>query len=64
ILRHFRREWNLSEGFFRECAAHIGKSTRYLNISGDGTYNREWRLVVPADLMKITNKGVDFDADI
>jgi predicted transcriptional regulator of viral defense system len=64
ILQHFRREWNLSKGFFRECAAHIGKSTRYLSISGDGTYNREWRLVVPADLMKITNKGVDFDADV
>jgi predicted transcriptional regulator of viral defense system len=63
ILRHFRRGYNLSEDFFGECAAHIGKSTRYLNGKADGVYNREWRLVVPADLMKITNKGADNDAD-
>jgi predicted transcriptional regulator of viral defense system len=64
ILRHFKREWNLSEGFFSECAAHIGKSTRYLTGNSAGIYNREWRLVVPADLMKITDKGVDFDASV
>jgi predicted transcriptional regulator of viral defense system len=64
ILRHFRREWNLSEGFFSECAAHIGKSTRYLTGSAGEIYDRKWRLVVPDDLMKITNKGVNFDAGI
>jgi predicted transcriptional regulator of viral defense system len=64
ILRHFQRGWNLSEDFFGECAARIGKSTRYLTASGDGIYNREWRLVVPADLMKLTTKGGDYNADV
>jgi predicted transcriptional regulator of viral defense system len=52
ILRYFRREWNLNEDFFRECAAHIGKSTRYLIGHSKGIYDREWRLVVPADLRR------------
>ena len=64
ILRHFRRNWNLSEGFFNDCAAHIGKSTRYLSGKADGIYNRDWRLVVPADLAQITNKGAIDDADV
>jgi predicted transcriptional regulator of viral defense system len=64
ILRHFRREWNLSEGFFSGCAAHIGKSTRYLMGNKDGIYNREWRLVVPADMMEITSKGANEYADV
>jgi predicted transcriptional regulator of viral defense system len=64
ILRHFRREWNLSEGFFNECAAHIGKSTRYLMGNKSGIYNREWRLVAPADMMEITNKGAKEYADV
>jgi predicted transcriptional regulator of viral defense system len=63
ILRHFKDKFNLSESFFNECAAHIGKSTRYLTGNSEGIYNGEWRLMVPADLMKITNKGVDIDAD-
>jgi predicted transcriptional regulator of viral defense system len=64
ILRHFQRGWNLSEDFFGECAARIGKSTRYLNGRAGGIYNSEWRLMVPADLMKITGKGVDDNADV
>jgi predicted transcriptional regulator of viral defense system len=64
ILRHFQRGYNLSEDFFSECAAHIRKSTRYLSGKADGIYNREWRLVVPVDLMNITNKGADSDADV
>jgi predicted transcriptional regulator of viral defense system len=64
ILRHFRRALNLSEEFFTECAAHIGKSTRYLIANGEGSYNSEWRLVVPADLMKMTDKGVNNNADV
>ena len=62
ILRHFKSMFHLSESFFNECAAHIGKSTRYL--SGKGIYVREWRLVAPADLARITDKGVDTNADI
>lgn len=64
ILRHFQREFHLSEAFFTECTAHIGKSTRYLTADGSGVYNREWRLVVPENLMALTAKGADEDADI
>lgn len=64
ILRHFQRELNLSEAFFGECAAHIGKSKRYLTASGEGSYIREWRLIAPADLSRITDKGVRYGADI
>ena len=64
ILRHFQNELRLSEAFFTECAAHIGKSTRYLMSNENGTYNREWRLIVPQNLMAITIKGVDQDADV
>jgi predicted transcriptional regulator of viral defense system len=64
ILQHFKGAFNLSDAFFAECAAHIGKSTRYLTGNGEGRYISEWRLVAPADLSKITDKGVRFDADI
>lgn len=62
ILRHFQRALNLSESFFSECAAHIGKSTRYLAVGDKGSYNSEWRLVAPIDLREITGKGIDRDA--
>ncbi len=61
IMQHFRNMFRLSDVFFSECAAHIGKSTRYLT-EGNNVYNGDWRLMVPPDLMKITNKGVDTDA--
>ncbi len=67
ILEHFQDVWNLSSPFFTACEAQIGKSKRYLNKPSayeKMEYNRRWRLVVPAELMKVTNKGVDFDADI
>lgn len=64
ILRHFQREWNLSDVFFSECAANIGESTRYLTNKVNGIYNSTWQLVVPVGLMKITNKGTDDNADV
>ncbi|MDR1193893.1 MAG: transcriptional regulator [Peptococcaceae bacterium] len=67
ILEHFRRIWNLSDDFFTACEARIGKSKRYLYrppIRENPEYNRRWRLMVPRDLMRITSKGVDYDADI
>jgi predicted transcriptional regulator of viral defense system len=64
ILRHFQNEFRLSEAFFTECAAHIGKSSRYLTAGENGVYNKEWRLVAPENLMSITEKGSDEDADI
>jgi predicted transcriptional regulator of viral defense system len=64
ILRHFQSEFSLSEAFFAECAAHIGKSKRYIRhqSTDEMIYNREWRLVVPNDLLRITQKG-DFNHD-
>jgi predicted transcriptional regulator of viral defense system len=67
ILRHYRREFNLSEGFFAECESRIGKSKRYLYrppTYEKMEYSRRWRLVVPHNLMRITAKGVDEYADI
>jgi predicted transcriptional regulator of viral defense system len=64
ILRNFQKEFQLSEAFFMECAAHIGKSTRYLLANKAGVFQREWRLIAPNDLLSLTMKGVDEDADI
>ena len=67
ILEHFRDAWNISDNFFAACEAKIGKSKRYLYkppVHGKMEYNRRWRLVVPHDLLKITNKGVNVDAEI
>lgn len=67
ILEHFRDAWNLSDNFFSICEAGVGKSKRYLykpSAHEKMRYNRKWRLVVPHDFTKITNKGVDIDADI
>jgi predicted transcriptional regulator of viral defense system len=64
LLRFYQQAWNLSETFFAECAAHIGKSTRYLTGNSGDCYIGDWRLVVPADLQRLTSKGVDADADV
>jgi predicted transcriptional regulator of viral defense system len=64
ILSHFRRELNLSETFFETCAAHIGKSTRYLTTDRSGVYDKEWMLIVPNNLPGLISKGVTEDADI
>ena len=64
ILRHYQNTLNLSDAFFNECSTRIGKSTRYLNGKGEGVYDCDWRLVVPADLMIMTSKGVNYNADV
>jgi predicted transcriptional regulator of viral defense system len=64
ILGHFRRELNLSGTFFDECAAHIGKSTGYLTANEKGVYDKVWQLMVPENLMGLTEKGADEDADV
>jgi predicted transcriptional regulator of viral defense system len=67
ILEHFREIWNLSDDFFEALESRINKSKRYLykpTANDKMGYNRRWRLVVPQNLMKLTNKGVNYDADI
>jgi predicted transcriptional regulator of viral defense system len=68
ILRRFQRELNLSENFFRECAAHIGKSTRYLTVgavSKEGSEsvllrNEDWADKVRAEncKCKVPRRGI------
>jgi len=64
ILWRFRRELNLGNAFFHECAAFIGKSTRYLTADKSGVYDKDWRLIAPKNLMELTAKGADEDADV
>lgn len=64
ILRHFQSDFRLSEDFFAQCAARIGKSTRYLTADINGVYDKEWQMVVPQNLTSLTGKGADEDADI
>ncbi len=59
ILQHFQSEFRLSDAFFSECAVNIGKSTRYLTDSKNGVYNKEWRLIVPENLLGLTSKGAE-----
>jgi predicted transcriptional regulator of viral defense system len=65
ILEHFKSAWGLHDSFFEVCAAEIGKSKRYLYRAAESEqmeYNSRWRLVVPNDLLHITQKG-DFNHD-
>ncbi|MDR0324924.1 MAG: transcriptional regulator [Oscillospiraceae bacterium] len=67
ILGHFRDVWNLSDGFFSACESRIGKSKRYFykpSAYQEIEYDSRWRLVIPPNLMSITNKGVSYDADV
>jgi predicted transcriptional regulator of viral defense system len=52
ILDHYRDSLKLPESFIEYCKSKIGRSTRYLsvNLSNDGSYNKEWQLVIPHDL--------------
>lgn len=57
VLGFFANDLNPSDGFFKECAARIGKSTRHPKWNREEIHNRHWRLVAPPDLMKVTSKG-------
>ena len=58
LLSMFKKQMRLSSGFFRQCKANVGQSTRYLTDSVENTaYVAEWRLCVPADLSNLTEKG-------
>ena len=66
LLEQLRALWSLSDDFFSQCAANIGKSKRYLYTPADMDgmeYNRAWQLIVPKNLMAATAEGVD-DAEI
>ena len=66
LLEQLRAQWGLTDDFFAQCAANIGKSKRYLYMPtdmNDMEYNRTWQLIVPKNLMSATAEGVD-DAEI
>jgi len=66
LLEQLRSLWGLTDDFFSQCAANIGKSKRYLVEStdlNDMEYNRKWQLIVPKNLSSATAQGVD-DAEV
>ena len=58
LLSMYKKQWQLSAGFFRYCKAHVGKSTRYLTDAADNSaYNSEWRLCVPENMSNLMEQG-------
>ena len=62
ILQPYRNKFGLSNSFFEMCQYKIGKSKRYLTKEfTNGTYNKEWKLVVPDEIYGLKNGGVGDD---
>ena len=61
LLKHYRKEMQISKEFIEYCKSKIGKSTRYLvsEAKGNSFYNSEWGLMVPEGLFEITDQGGD-----
>jgi len=63
ILEHFKEVLKLPEEFFVFCRSKVTKSKRYLQYNlrdKSYTFNKDWALYVPEDLMSITRKGGSF----
>ena len=64
FLQGFSDQLNLSDGFFEVCKSKIGKSKRYITSDiKSGSYNNEWKLVIPDRLLDAKN-GVSEDAAV
>jgi hypothetical protein len=64
VLQHFKDSLKLSDSFFRECSQKKGKSKRYFqkNENRDKlVYDSMWGLVVPKDLLYISEGDVDIE---
>jgi len=62
ILSPFLDKLGLSHSFIRLCHYKAGMSKRYLTKEfTDGTYNREWKLVVPDEIYRLKNGGFTDD---
>ena len=62
LLSQFNQTLRLPESFFDECAAHVGKSVRYLDQNlpaNEKDYDRRWQLVVPRHLASLTHQGMN-----
>ena len=63
LLQPFSKPLGLSEDFFRACKAKIGRSRRYLTKDFmQGSYVKEWQLIVPDSLYVLKN-GVEVGND-
>ena len=59
ILEHYKERTKLPKDFFTFCKKNILQSTRYLfnNMNRtDAIFNKKWQLVVPKDLITITEQ--------
>jgi len=61
LLEYYMHEKQLSKSFIDYCKNKKGKSIRYLfkETNKEGTYNRDWRLVVPDGLFNIIEQGCE-----
>ncbi|MBQ9989403.1 MAG: transcriptional regulator [Lachnospiraceae bacterium] len=57
VLEHFQESLKLSDTFFKVCSQRKGKSKRYFSSSmakNNMVYNGKWSLMVPRDLLYIS----------
>ncbi len=67
ILEHYKKQLRLSDNFFLKCKENKKDSVRYLYNGlkySSNVYKKDWKLVVPVDLMKMISKGGLYDAII
>ncbi len=67
ILEHMKKQLRLSDSFFEICMNKSKESVRYLyhGIEHEpNIFNNRWNLVVPQDLMKLTSKGGNNNAEL
>jgi predicted transcriptional regulator of viral defense system len=59
ILNHYKKEMQISDEFIEYCKDKIQESRRYLvsETKEGNIYNREWKLMIPKDLFKVTEQG-------
>lgn len=67
ILEHYKKQLRLTDNFFITCKENKKSSVRYLYTGLENSpnlYEKDWKLVVPVDLMKMITKGGTYDATV
>lgn len=60
LLQGLSNQLDLTDDFFKECKSKIKKSKRYLTSDiKSGTYNTEWKLVIPERVFEMKNGVVE-----
>ena len=63
LLSEHKEQMGLSDEFFDICKSQIGKSKRYLTRDmSSGRYVNEWKLVIPENICKLKNGGIEGSA--